>query len=829
MADAYTDEALSELTPEQRVLAERERALLTECRQRADEALAGRRQWYDQLESDRDFVQHQFTDLQRNWRDETERPVVEIHLMDTRIEQVLHDWRASDAGFRVGSATGAGGQDAAEIFNGLAARDQRESDFDLVMHKVVEDAVSFGEGWGKVVAVKSSDLLEDDRPFQDGEWSLKGALGMLHRDVRFKHVELENVWPDPHAVEADRSDMEWLIETRWLSREKRDARWPDARKLPDASFGGPERGMRGWFAIGGPMRDQMVRIALYWRRRWEEMDYVFLPDWERPVRRDGLTADEQAQVAMNPRQVIVERERAPIVELTVLDGMNVLAGPVRQPVRNIPYFRAAGKEVRYANGEMVPRGLVGLLRGPAKWMSVTASDIAWKQSTTGISRVVMSPDAIAGHEEDWQNQADPKLVVLANEYERFPSDQGQRKQLRPPAYMQAPQDAAGETQIVGMLTSLMTQVGGAADAATRAGTEAERSGESLRGVNAMEAANRSRHIYDAEKNAVMTAARRWLEWARSVYAELGRKLWVASGTPGDPDEGVLVGVPYFVDPQTGEPVAWPWVADHVRTIPLPERLPDGTWVTPPMQLAMGGVPAPPLEGAPPGAPPPGPGVAPPVVPTVAIHRFDPKRDRVKVATFSSGIVRLGADAKAQFAQSLLPVAGPATPAVMKSAVKAVSTILPVDDLVKALDAADTTPPDPGDMDVGTLAAHLRAERAKTAELEQQLQAAAQAADQTSAAREIEAMKAEQRSETAKAVAEIRSATALAVAEIRKETATETTEAEVEQRREQVIVENATMAETTADKEAGRAAVEGLKAGMQAGGDDGGRTGDAAGG
>ena len=829
MADAYTDEALSRLSPATRMQTERDMALLNEAKLRANEAQAGRSQWHLQRDADREFVQHQFTDLQRSWRRQTERPVIQIHMLETRVEQVLHDWRASETGFRVGSRTGKGGEDAARIFNGLAARDQRESDFNRVMHDVVEDGITFGEGWGKVVAVKASDMLEQDRPWDGEQWSVKGALGMLERDLKFKRVPMEDVWPDPHAMEHDRSDMEWLIETRWISREKRDARWPNARKVPVNSFDAGDRTMRQWFNVGGPMRDEMCRIALYWRRRWVEQDYVFLPDWEVPVRRDRLTADQKFEVEAAGDAVIVERERAPIVELTVLDGSTILAGPIRQPVTRIPYFRVVGKEVRYSNGEMVPRGLVALLRGPSKWMSVTASDVAWKQSTTGVTSAVMSPEALSGHEEDWDNQANPPLVKFANEYERFPSEGGERKQLRPPVFMQAQHNFAEETGIISMLAGLMATVGGSADANQRIEGEAARSGAAIRGVSAMESANRSRWMYDAHNNGVMTAARIWFDWAVPTYGgQTGRKIYVASESPGDPDEGALVGVPFFHDPTSGEPVAWPWVAAHVDRIPLPPRLPDGTWVTPPMQLAMGGGAAMPLtEGAPPAAPPPGPGAAPPVQPTVMIHRFNPLTDRVKLTTFSSGIVKLGADATAQFAQSLLPVAGPAAPALLKQTVKAVSTILPVDGLVKEVEAIDPTPPDLGDMDVGTLAAHLRIERMRTRELEQRLEQAAAAADQTQAAREIEAMKAEQRSETAKAVAEIRSATALAVAEIRRETATETTEAEVEQRREQVVIENAAAVQVSGDKEAGKAAVAGLQAGLKAGEDDG-RRGEAGG-
>ena len=817
MADRYTDEQLRQVVLARRGdRLKREAALLDEAKLRADECLSARKQWYAQLESDRDFMQDQFTDLQRSWRRTTERPVVEIHLMHTRIEEVLHDWRASEASFRIGSATSAGGVDAARMFDGIARRDQRDGNFDLVMHQVIEDSVSWGEGWGKVTAVKQRGRLpvESERIWDGRDWSAKGVLGMLDRDLTFTHVSPEDVWPDPHAVEADRSDMEWLIETQWISREKRDARWPNARAIDTSSFSAPDSRMRRWFTRSGPMRDEMVRIALYWRRRWDEQDYLWLPDWPEPVLRDGLTAEQQAMVEAFPDDVVVERERVPIVELTVLDGENVLAGPVRQPITRIPYFRACAKEIRYENGELVPRGLVAVLRGPAKWMSVTASDLAWRQSTAGIRRIVADPQAISGHEVDWANQGNPTSILLAHEYERFPSEGGQRKPLRTPSYMQANLGLAEDVGVIQTISDLMNTVGGSADVAARVGSEAARSGAAMGGVNQMEARNRSRNIYEAEKNTVVAAGRIWLDWRRT-YSRTGRRMWVASETPGDPDEGIIVGVPFWRDKQSGEPVEWPWVPAHVDRIPLPPRLPDGTWVPPMFQVPGGATP--PGQGAPPGVLP-GAGAAPPVQPTVKIHRFNPLSDRVKVTTFSTGMLRVGAEAKTQVLQGLLPAAGPATPAMLKSAVKALSSILPMDDVVDALDAVDPTPPNLDDMDVDQLASHLRAALGRIQGLEEQLQQAAQAADATQAAREIEQLKASQRDATAKAVAEIRADAAQTIAQLRAETQELIARLNVDQRREEVFVEHSTAAQTASDREESRAAVAGMEAGARLAGE-----------
>ena len=798
MADRWSEDALEGLRERPADPDVEERALLKEAKTRADECLSARDAWFRQRDSDREFMEDQFTDSQRDYRRRTKRPTIEIHLLHTRIEQVLHDWRTASVGFRVGSAVGMGGADAARMFNGLAQRDMRDGGFDLAMQKVVEDSITLGEGWGKVVVAAGDGLDVAGEPLWDGtDWSLHAALGVMDRRLRFEHCEPESIWPDPHAVREDRSDLDWLIETRWMTREQRDARWPDARALPPSSFETPSRTDRIWFSgsSAGPARDRLCRIALYWRRLREQMDYVWLPDWETAVRADRVTADQKAQMAAAPLAVVVEKQEATVVELAVMDGETVLEGPVRMPMTRIPYFRAVGKEVRYSTGEMVPRGLVALLRGPSKWMTVSASDVAWKQSTVGLNFMTITREALEGNETDWEDVANPSLIRVVNEYEQLPPAGQDRKPLRPPQWMNAEAGLSDDMQVVSMVRDLASMVGGAADAGQAVGAEATRSGVALDRMERMAAVNRSEWIYGAEKNTMRACGEIWLDLARNVYSRQGRRLMVASETPGDPDEGILVGVPFFRDADSGEPVMVPVpLQPHVTRLPLMVKGPAGEY-----SPAAGGN-------------------------TMPVHRFLPRSDRVMVTTFSSGLSRLGADAKAEYIGQLLaqPAAQPVAGALLKSAVRAVADVLPMDDVIRALDAALPTPSPEDETDVSTLAGRLAAASQENEQLRQQLEQASAAANQTEAAKEIERMRSTMSAQSATTVAEIRAAAMTAVADLRSATAKEIAKMQVEQKREEVIIENAERGQEAEDENVKDATIAGMNAAVR-GAQDGGRT------
>lgn len=772
--DPLSDRAITERPVDTREPSQDAKDVVEEARRRAEESYNARRAFRAQMEADREFLQSQFTPRQRAWNEEVGRPQIEIHAVHARIQQVMHDYRQAGLGFRVGSATGDGTDNEARIFNGLAQRDQKRSGADGVLHDVVSDCVSLGEGWGKWEVVNARDRarpVPGERIFDGRQWSLKAAIGMRDRDLRMAYCVPEHVYPDPHSRDKGRSDMEWLIETYWITYEQRREQFPGAADLPMDSFDAPaeQDGIR-WFdgRQGAAERDQRVLIANYWRVTWEEMDYAWFPGEEDGIRADSLTPEQEAARENADIEVVVEKEIAPVLDLFVVDGRTVLAGPIRQPYLRIPYFRCVASEKRHTDGEVVPYGQVYLLRGPSKWATVTATDLAWKQSTIGLGFFVADPESIAGYEQDWADKANPTLIRRVNQY--ADTADAVERQYTPPQFVQPKPDILDNMQAIGMIRDIIGMVSGAADAQQRETALTNPSAVALDKMDKLAAANRSDALNNAEQVMIAALGEEWLKMAPAVYGRAGRRIVVGSENPGDPDEGVIVGVPFArVD---GKVIPLPGLADDVNEVPV-------------------------AEGA-----------------TARVHRFDPKTADVKVTTYSSGMTRAGADAKAQLiSANMLPQAPPEGPLrllLMKSMASAISDVVPLDDVVAALDKQ--IPPDEGDTDVGTLAARLADEQRKTAELEERLKEAAAAADQVSAAKEIEDLRAQSKMAVAELTSALKATTAEAIAELRAEVDRE----RIEFDREKMIVEAAAKSDEQDRKAEADAALAGAQAALKQG-------------
>ena len=792
--DAHSEKALERLQPSTKQPTDDQKALVEEARKRVEECANARKEWIRQRDSDREFLESQFSEAQRAYRMRTDRPAVEVHVLWTRVEQILNDWRAADMGVRIGSATSAGGDDAARMFNGLLQRDLRESRSPAIMQQVIEDSITLGEGWGRWAVVRAGGDEVAEAPFDGKDWSLTTALGVDYRELRLKYCPPEEIWPDPHAVEPDRRDMQWLIETRWMTREARDRLFPNAKALDERTFDAGQASDKQWFreTTGGLRRDKMVRVAYYWKKSERSMDYVWLPGWKNAKRADRLTAEDEQAKAAAGLEVIVRKVSVPVVELIVCDGQTVLDGPVLQPMTRIPYFRSVGNEVRYRTGEVVPRGLVSVLRGLSFWMSVMASDVAWKQAVVGLDFWEVTDEAIDGYREQWENMAEPALIRVVNQYEANPAPGEKAREIRPPVYKRAEPNLEANMNVMQQARGLVGMVGGAADQAAREEQGGWRSAMGLNQMEAQAATNRMRWMSNAQTITLAAQGEIYLDMGRFTYSETGRELMIGSETPGDPDEGVMVGVPFVHDPDTGEVIPMPQLPDNARTVPMP--------VTDPAVAEAAPV-------------------------TLKVHRFNPRTDRVKVTTFSSGMTRRTRDAKAELLGNLLTqnASGPERAVLVKSALKAMSDVVPMDDVIKQLEALTPDPTVAGDTDVSTVTGRLAQATLRVQELEQQLEQAAQAADQTQAAREIEEMKAQQRAMTAELVSEMKGQFAVAVAEIRAEAQVTAAETEAEGRVEQAMVETAVRSDDARAKLTADATVAGLKAGAKARNDDGGRT------
>ena len=273
---------------------------------------------------------------------------------------------------------------------------------------------------------------------------------------------------------------------------------------------------------------------------------------------------------------------------------------------------------------------------------------------------------------------------------------------------------------------------------------------------------------------VSALAEIYMDIAPANYSRTGRNIVIASENPGDPDEGILVNVPFYRDPNTGEPVPVPG-GNPGDIITLQEDAGDGQPHTEEVRL------------------------------------FNPQEAKVKVETYSSGQRRAGAGTKTEALMQMIPAAeGPLRVVFLKSAVKSLQQVVPMDDVVEAMDAGAPDPVARGATNTKSLLPRLAAATAERDQYKHQFEQAAQAADQLNKAGEIEQMKAAARAQMEEMKVTIKAATDEQIARLKAEIERE----KIEAGREKVLIENAGKTANQADKAEQDAALEGVKSALK---------------
>ena len=732
MADRYSDEALERREPSEREPSRSEQSVVKEVRARVAASYAARKKFINERRVCRAFMESQWSAADIRNRARADEPTIQIHLIQQRVQEVMHDFRMAGVGFRVGSATSETGKDAAKAFNGLALRDQRESLAESVLERIVDEAVTYGEAWGQWL-----DVSEHEMSPVEGDVSPEAVeLSMFDRRLVLREPDQDALYPDPTDTTPDRHDMGWFVEVRQVSWEERDAEFPRAARLAATSwddFGPPDAGF--WFlrTTGETaMRDRQLRLAYYYRRRYETVSYLFVTGWDRAYREDRVSVKQQAEFEAAGAKAMIEKKRVPIIEHFVTDGRYVLAGPTRVQSGVIPYFRAYGQDLKTTDGQVIPRGLAWLLKDANSLLSVTLSELAYKESVAGQNTWIGPAESIRGHEAMWSDATVKHPIRLYNAYSRTPGPNQERVPLEMPQHVSIVSNSESALATAGVARELLGSVAGSADPQQRDVTAQHRSAAALSKMDEMAATNRSSFIWSVEKSTMKRMGEIWLSMARVVYDRRGRHVMIAADEDSDVDEGYLIGEPFVRDPKSGAP------------IPLYE-------IAPMLPEDVGEVPAelfdPALEGR-----------------TLKVLRFSPATDVVKVTTFAANLAKASKDAKAEFLLQVMQSMPDLAPAAVVPMLRAASDIVPLDDVVEN---AEKLFPDPvGDStDVGAMAGQLAAAQQQIQQLQAQMQELQTAADQGQAARDIAALKADTDKEVAGLVEQFK----LAIAQLKAAT------------------------------------------------------------
>jgi hypothetical protein len=305
------------------------------------------------------------------------RPMITINRSQQFLRQVSNPIRKNMPVIKV-EPDGDDQSNMAEIANGMLRRIQYNSSASHVYSQAVEHAVGCGIGWFRIVS-----KYIDDESFNQ-EILIKRVFNPL------------TVYPDPAALEPDRSDMNWCIVSEPMPLKAFKAKYPgkatDGMETPGNAGGATE-------IIWGT--GEWVRVAEYWRRKETTKTLALLKDGQLVE----LTAMGKKQLAglKESGAIVTTREAKDYtVEMTLVSGQDQLEETYEFPCQYIPLIPVIGAEVPMDKG-VYRHGLIRFQREPQQLHNYFLSVAAESLGQQPKSPYLVTQDMIAKYKNLWDN------------------------------------------------------------------------------------------------------------------------------------------------------------------------------------------------------------------------------------------------------------------------------------------------------------------------------------------------------------------------------------------------------------------------------------------
>jgi hypothetical protein len=244
--------------------------------------------------------------------------------------------------------------DLAEIANGMFRRIQYNSSASHVYANATEHMVACGIGWFRVV----QDYINQES--FDQELLIKRIFNPL------------SVYPDPSALEPDRSDMNWCIVSEMMPKKAFEARWKGKKADSIEAVSNSQSGSVVAWGSG-----DYVRVAEYWRRKEVMKTIAMLPSGEiTEVTKEG---EKQLRDLINAGFFVDARKvKSHTTEMTLVSGSEQLEEAYECPCKWIPIIPVIGAEIPLEQG-VYRHGLIRFQREPQQlhnyFMSVAAESL----------------------------------------------------------------------------------------------------------------------------------------------------------------------------------------------------------------------------------------------------------------------------------------------------------------------------------------------------------------------------------------------------------------------------------------------------------------------
>lgn len=291
------------------------------------------------------------------------RPCLTINKLPAFIRQVTNEARMNRPSIKVKPVDDDGDPETADILNGIIRNIEYSSNADTAYETALEYAVSAAFGFFEI----RTEYAHDDA---------------FNQDIRIKriHNPFAIEW-DPYGEEPDGSDWEYAFKVDWLTETAFKRRFG---KKDMASFCADLAGDKN-----KSIRDDMVRIAKYWKVKEEQKTLLMFNDGTVMLEDDATkphpdTGVPVLQMFQDMGINVVKTRKTPHRTVTSY----ILGGDVLEeqkwPGKWIPIVPVFGEELN-VEGDVILRSLVRDARDPQKMFNY------WRTASTEL--VALAPKA----------------------------------------------------------------------------------------------------------------------------------------------------------------------------------------------------------------------------------------------------------------------------------------------------------------------------------------------------------------------------------------------------------------------------------------------------
>jgi hypothetical protein len=334
------------------------------------------------------------------------RPSYTFNRVIGAINLVLGDQRQTRPAVKIRASNKAGAQGTADIFGGMFRDIEQVSSAESIYDQQFKYAVAGGWGAWRIVPE-----YEDDNSFS--------------QVLRIKDIPnpLTVFW-DPEAQDPCAGDAMWAIISDRISEEKYEALYPGFKPQ---NFEVSRDG-RGW------AMDKEVRIAEYFKKvpytkKIALMDDGTIIEYTSEQKKIDDHLKETNPNGKYPKPVKFRKVKTWKVVWHLVDGKNILEGPIEYDWKRIPVIRCPGRFVNI-EGKQKMQSLIRHSKDSQRAYNYHRSTMIETAALTPRSPYIVTGKMVKGYEDVWATANTTARPYLP--YDVDPDAPGQKPMREPP-------------------------------------------------------------------------------------------------------------------------------------------------------------------------------------------------------------------------------------------------------------------------------------------------------------------------------------------------------------------------------------------------------------